>query len=198
MHRLLFILVFSLFFIAPLRASESGIIVRTAQVYADANIGSQRLDQLSAGTAVSVFSRKGGWKEVFSEEKAIVGWVRAYQVRERTLAQQQTQVETKADQRGFLSGLASLSRKASRFFSTGGSSTSSGTATIGVRGLSEAQIKSAKPDFEEFETMQQVISNDPRLASFRQAGQLSANEVAHLVSQEKTGTRSTNKKQKEK
>lgn len=189
MNRFILVLVFFVLPIAPSNASEEGIIVRTAQVYEEASRSSRQLEKLNAGTPVSVFSRKGGWKEIFSEDKSMVGWVRAYQVREGKFARRveaEKAADQPTDQRGFLAGLASFSRKASRFFSTGGSSTSSGTATIGVRGLSEAQLKSAKPDFEQFEIMQQYNSNNSRLDKFVRDGRLQANDVKHIASKKKS------------
>lgn len=197
MKSLFLVLAVSIVVVTPLRANQDGIIVRTAQVYIDANSRAQQVGQLDAGTSVSVFSRKGGWKEVFSEDKSMVGWVRGYQVREGSISEQ-PRVENQTDQRGFLAGLASFSRKASRFFSGGGSSTSAGTATIGVRGLSEAQIKSARPDFEELEKMQQFSSNNTRLTQFRLNGQLSANDVAHLKLKGKSGNQSNKSESKDK
>ena len=87
-----------------------------------------------------MFSRQGGWKEIFADEKAILGWVRSYQVREGNF-EPTVQTESKSDSRGFLAGLASFSRRASGFFKSSSGRTSSGTATIGVRGLSEEEIK---------------------------------------------------------
>ncbi len=174
----LFLLILT-FVTVPAAANPQGVIVRLATVHAEASSSSEQLGQISAGTQVSIFGRKGGWKEIFSEEKSILGWVRSYQVREGKLSQQ-SQVKAEEDSRGFLAGLASFSRKASRFFSPGGSSASSGTATIGVRGLSEAEIKSAKPNLEELAKMKQFASNKARLKSFRQQGSLSTNEVEYL------------------
>ncbi len=174
----LFLLILT-FVTVPAAANPQGVIVRLATVHAEASSSSEQLGQISAGAQVSIFGRKGGWKEIFSEEKSILGWVRSYQVREGKLSQQ-SQVKAEEDSRGFLAGLASFSRKASRFFSPGGSSASSGTATIGVRGLSEAEIKSAKPNLEELAKMKQFASNKARLKSFRQQGSLSTNEVEYL------------------
>jgi hypothetical protein len=139
---------------------------------------------LGAGNRVSIFGRKGGWKEVFSEENSLVGWVRSYQVREGSFSEQ-ARAEPEEDSRGFLAGLASFSRKASRFFSSGESGKSSGTATIGVRGLSEAEIKSAQPDFDELAKMQNYASNQSRLKKFQLNGQLSSNDVPHIKSAKK-------------
>jgi hypothetical protein len=70
--------------------------------------------------------------------------------------------------------LASFSRKASSFFKSDRSATSSGTATIGVRGLS------AQADFAEFEKMQRFASNGKRAGSFARQGKLSSTRVPHI------------------
>jgi hypothetical protein len=106
--------------------------------------------------------------------------------------------ESGSDSRGFLAGLAAFSRKASGFFRSSNSTTSSGTATIGVRGLSEAQINAATPDYDEFKKMQQYASDNTRLVEFSQSGQLSVNNVQHLVAGKKqvksTGANRVNEK----
>lgn len=183
----LFLLLLGMMPTLPSAANPEGIIVRLAAVHAEASSASPRIGQISAGTRVSIFGRQGGWKEVFSEQKSLVGWVRSYQVREGSLTQQ-SQIKSEEDSRGFLSGLASFSRKASRFFSSGTSNTSSGTATIGVRGLSEEQIKSAKPDLEEFAKMKQFVSNDERMEKFKLEGRLQAREVEHVPQRKKQTT----------
>ena len=84
------------------------------------------------------------------------------------------------DSRGFLSGLAAFSRKASSFFRSDRRNTSSGTATIGVRGLSEAEIKSAQADFAEFEKMKGFGSDRARARTFAREGRLQARAVPHI------------------
>ena len=164
---------------APLLASQQGVIVREARVYVEPSSSAAQVGMIEAGKRVAIFERKGGWKEIYSEPLDLVGWIRSYQVREGDYAPP-VDDDAESDSRGFLSGLAAFSRKASRFFGGGGSSANSETATIGVRGLSEAELKSAKPDLREFARMQGYASDTTRLASFRQEGQLSANEVAHI------------------
>jgi hypothetical protein len=111
---------------------------------------------------VSIFSRQGGWKEIFSEQHSIIGWVRGYQVREGSAA---PVVETTNE---------------ASFFKSDRSATSSGTATIGVRGLSEDEIKTAQADFAEFEKMQRFASNGKRAGSFARQGKLSSTRVPHI------------------
>ncbi|MGB5330244.1 MAG: hypothetical protein WBO58_18690 [Gammaproteobacteria bacterium] len=177
-----------IFMAAPLQAAQDAIVVREALVYSATNSTSQPVGKIAAGTRVSVFERKGGWKEVYYEKESIVGWVRSYQIREGSFAPA-AEVETESDSRGFLAGLAAFSRKASGFFRPGNATTSSGTATIGVRGLSEVEINAARPDYDEFKKMQQYASNNVRLVEFGQSGQLSVNNVKHLAANKKQGKR---------
>jgi hypothetical protein len=168
-----------IFVVAPLQANQDAIVVREALVYSAASSTAERVGKVTAGTRVSVFSRKGGWEEIFYEQEAIIGWVRSYQIREGSFTPA-AEVETQSDSRGFLAGLAAFSRKASGFFRSNDSATSSSTATIGVRGLSEAEINAARPDYDEFKKMQEYASNNVRLVEFSQSGQLSVNNVEHL------------------
>jgi len=181
-----------IFVIAPLQANQDAIVVREALVYSAANSASEQVGKIAAGTRVSVFGRKGGWEEVFYEQESIIGWVRSYQIREGNLTPA-AEVETQSDSRGFLAGLAAFSRKASGFFRPDNSATSSSTATIGVRGLSEAEINAARPDYDEFKKMQQYASNNVRLVDFSRSGQLSVNNVEHLsVGKEKNKSSGAN------
>ena len=161
------------------QAEQGGIIVRKATVYAEATSASAIVARVDAGLRVSVFSRKGGWNEIYSEDEGIIGWVRVYQVRQGDIADTSVTTE-KEDSRGFLAGLATFSRKASGFFRQDSGATSSGTATIGVRGLSEVEIESAQADFIELETLQGFASQSKRMSGFSTAGQLKAVKVPHL------------------
>ncbi len=184
MKRFLQLLMLCLIVAVPASANQDAIVVREAVVFAKADGTSAQVGKIAAGTRVNVFSRQGGWKEVFSEEKAIIGWVRGYQVREGNYAAD-IETESKSDSRGFLAGLASLSRKASSFFKSSSKPTSSGTATIGVRGLSEEEIKGAQADFAELEKLKGFASNDRRASSFAQKGELKAKKVAYISGQKK-------------
>ena len=114
-----------------------------------------------------------------AQELELTGWVRVYQVRAGDYASAAPTVEQE-DSRGFLAGLASFSRKASGFFTQDSAATSSGTATIGVRGLSETDIRSAKPDFAELEQMESYASKPERMARFTAQGGLRAHKLPYI------------------
>jgi hypothetical protein len=163
----------------PVQAAQQGTVVRQAPVYADASLAAQRVGRIDAGAQVTLFDRKGGWQEIYSEEEGITGWVRVYQVREGDFGAGAVS-ENKEDSRGFLAGLATFSRKASGFFRQDSGVTSSGTATIGVRGLSEAEISSAQADFDELQKLQGFASSKKRSRRFASAGSLKASKVPHF------------------
>jgi len=179
MKHCLRILIPLLLLLAPAQADQQGAIVRQSPVYAQARPSSSHVGQLAAGTRVAMFTRDGGWQKIFSEKPALTGWVRVYQVRAGNYAAPVVTTEQQ-DSRGFLSGLASFSRKASGFFTRDAKATSSGTATIGVRGLSETDIKSAKPDFDELDKMDQYASKTQRMGRFSAQGGLKASEVSYI------------------
>lgn len=183
MKQLLLILVPAILFSAPVAAGEDGIVVRTGPVYEKATYRSKRIGQVRAGTAVSIEIRRGGWKNVVSEKDGIDGWIRSYQV--RAAATTPTVKVNDSDSRGFLAGLASFSRKASSFFKSDSEVESSGTATIGVRGLSEEEIKGAEADFAEFDKLLDFGSSKKRSANFARKGDLKAVEVPHIGGKEK-------------
>ena len=162
--------------------AEEGIIIQIATVYAEASSTSDRVGSIEAGTKVSLFERQGGWKLVFSDQKSLTGWVRSHQVRSGYYAEA-PRVESKSDSRGFLGGLASFSRSATSFFGLGGSDetyNTDGTATIGIRGLSEEEIKTAVPDFEELEKLNRFASDSQRMSAFGSDGQLTTRQVAYF------------------
>ena len=182
MKKILQSLALSILLVAPVLANQDGVVVRTARVYSDADLGSPAVGELAAGSRVSLFTRRGSWQEVFAEDQAIIGWVRSYQVRAGSDSIAAAAVQTQ-DSRGFLSGLAAFSRKASSFFKSNNGSTSSGTATIGVRGLSEAEISSAQADFAELEKMKAYASNRSQAQAFARDGRLRPRSVAHIARQ---------------
>jgi hypothetical protein len=162
--------------------AEEGIIIQLAPVHAEASSTSDRVGRLEAGTKVSVFERQGGWKLIFSDQKSLTGWIRSHHVRSGYYAEA-PKVESEPDSRGFLGGLASFSRSASSFFGLGGSDATPNTdmtATIGVRGLSEEEIKTAVPDFEELEKLNRFASDTQRMSAFASEGQLATSHVAYF------------------
>ena len=166
-------------FTSAVGTEDLAVVVREATVYSKADRNASKVSKLPAGTEVNIFGRQGGWKEIYSDKLQVIGWVRSYQVREGVTLNV-PEAEKTSDSRGFLSGLASLSRKASGFFSLDGGATSSSTATIGVRGLSEEEINTAQADFDELKKMKSFASSKKREKAFSSEGNLKTAKVKHL------------------
>lgn len=156
--------------------AENGTIISDTALYQRPSIQSNVVQQLKAGTLVSINSRSGGWKKI-AINKSHQGWVRSYRVRSGTL--KISPQEQKSG--GFFSGLASLSRKASGLFSSRKKDYSfQRTATIGVRGLSEEQIKNARPDLDELNKMETFRSNKSVAMKYARQGKLAAAKINHI------------------
>lgn len=188
MKVLSFLLLFVIF--SPqLLAEDKGYILRTTNLYKNPVGSSAVVGQLKSGTRVDVIDRKSGWRLVFHADKTLTGWVRRYQLRTGTAAEFE-QAEKETDSGSFLSGLLSITRKVTGFLNTEDKSSNntatlgvrgrSAPATIGVRGLSESQLKAAKPNFEQLQKMKLYASSENRINRFAINGKLRARNVELL------------------
>lgn len=157
--------------------AETATIVSSAPLYQRPAYGAPTIGQLDAGLSVQLGARSGGWKQVTTSNKS--GWVRSYKVRTGKI----TTVKQQSSSGGFLSGLANLSRKASGLFSSNRNNDRKrhgSVATIGVRGLSEEQIKNAKPNLKELEKMEKFRVNKKSAKSYARKGQRTPIKLAHM------------------
>lgn len=155
--------------------AEPATIVSDAKLHQRPTYLSPMIKQIKAGTQVELISRSGGWKKISTLED-VNGWVRSYQVRNGIII-----TERKKESGGFFSSLASLSRKASGLFSSDKKDFSfQRTATIGVRGLSEEQIKNAQPDLHELKKMESYRSKKSKAKKFAKKGKLVKAKIEHM------------------
>ncbi len=89
--------------VCPAQANQDAVIVRLALVYAEAIDVAPTVGRNNADSGVSLFERKGGWKQIYFAEKPLIGRVRSYQVREN-MTIKAAEIETRSDAHGFLSG----------------------------------------------------------------------------------------------
>ena len=178
-----------------LLADPTALVIREAIAYEKPNSGAAIRFRVKAGESVEVFERQGGWKRVRETEGQRFGWVRSYLVRENVQYRGNV-VESNQDSRGFLSGLASLSRKVSGFFSTPSASTSAAVATIGIRGraassssgedsapmywLSPKRIVDSEGDESQFNLLQTYASSSEGSRNFASEAGLKARSLALL------------------
>lgn len=105
----------------PALAAQSGTTTRSAELRATPAVDGKLLATLPAGAKVAVVKRVGGWYEVKTSAGA-AGWVRMWLLR-------------------FTGTAASAAT-----LQSGRSSSTYTTATTGVRGLSEEELRNATPD----------------------------------------------------
>ena len=163
--------------LSSVASAEPATVVTDATLYQTPSIRAVKLKQLASGTAVDFIKQVGSWKQVALAQGRTTGWVRSYQVRMGEISVERSSTESG----GFFGALASLSRKASGLFSSDRKEYSyQRTATIGVRGLSEEQIRNAQPDYAELEKLESFRENKKIIQQFASSGHLQTRKVNHL------------------
>ncbi|HET9679156.1 MAG TPA: SH3 domain-containing protein [Gammaproteobacteria bacterium] len=110
-------------------AADSGHLIRASDFRTAPYGDAAQIGVVRADTQVDVLQRSGGWYEVILPDGR-QGWVRMASVRF-------AEIETEEDSDGWLFGWFNSGRESSRWT----------TATTGIRGLDEADIQAAQPDF---------------------------------------------------
>ncbi len=172
---------------AAVAASPAGVIVRTAVLKDNPAFDAKSLTTLSPGAKVNVLERRGGWQKVNLQASTNVqGWIRTYEVRTGIdPGTNPSVVKSRDSDDGVLGGLAGLSRASTGLF--GGNRNKSGNersdmvATIGVRGLSEEDLKNAKPAPAELAKMMQYSVDAKTAKKYAQAGELKSQSVETLA-----------------
>lgn len=143
----------------PVLADEGGTLLKAEALVAEPFADAKKLGDLERGAAVTILGRRGGWFEV--KAPAGRGWVRMLSVR-----------------RG-QGGKAPGATEALMSLATGRSGTGGVTATTGVRGFSEEDLRQAKPAPEEVKLMDGLARGvDSR--AFTTAGGLSPQDLPYL------------------
>jgi len=151
------------------QAGEIAYTVRATELKARPFSDAATLGRLMQRTKVEVVARRSSWMQVQVDGKT--GWV-------KMLSLKFNQASNKAGS----SGLATLFNVAS----SGGSSRS---ATTGVRGLSEKDLKNTKPNPRAFAVMQTYAVNKSEAKQFASAGKLNSQSVGYLAESASGGAR---------
>lgn len=146
---------------APAYAEQSSYTVRSTEIKQQPFSDAATVARLNQNTSVNIVKRQGGWVRITS--KSGNGWVRMLSLR-----------SSSATKRGD-SGFQSL-------FNIGRSGSSGFTVATGVRGLSEEDLKSAKPDTRELEKLQNYAVNKVRAERFARDARLKSQQLDYLPS----------------
>jgi len=151
-------------------AVEYGYTVRSTELKDAPFSDAKTLATLPEKTKVEIISRQGAWLQVKEQQQ---GWVRLLSLRTG---------EGRAT--GGDSGLKSL-------LNLGRSGNTGVTVATGVRGLSEADLKNARPNPQELEKLRQLTVHPAEAQKFAANAKLTAQKINYLPEPsqtEKTGS----------
>ncbi len=142
-------------------ASLDGTMIKNTGLKEKPQSQSKDVGQISKNAAISILTREGGWYQV----KAITnlsGWVKMLSVR--------------FDRKPYRPGKLGIGSVLS-VMTTGHSDV---TATTGVRGLSEEDLRNARPDFSALAKLVAFQANTTVATNFARKGRLKTNKIAYL------------------
>lgn len=145
----------------PVLAEEAGVTAAQTELKKTPFLDAETTARLPAKTSLEILKRQGAWMEIKTADGKR-GWVRMLNVRLGTGA------GTKGDSLG--GTLAGLGRAMN----------SQGTATTGIRGLSEEDLKNARPNPEEVSRMDKYDVSAAEAQRFAAAGGLKSQTVDYL------------------
>lgn len=128
--------------------AESATVVRASQLVAEPYVDATSRGTLARESSVETLERRGGWYHVRTEDGR-EGWVRLSSIR---LGETAAEAEG-----GFWASLFSF---------TGRSQTRTASATTGIRGLSEEEIRDAVPDDAAVARLAEFSANDDEARRF--------------------------------
>src|SRR5688572_7139584 len=173
-----------LFLTTAVAASSDGVIVRTAALKESASFTAKSSTNLAPGARVKVLERQGGWQKVSLQASSnVTGWVRTYEVRTDIEPDTNPTIVKKDSDDSVLGGLAGLSRASAGLFGKRERAQRNDgmVATLGVRGLSESDLKKAKPSPTEFAKLMQYGVDAETAKQYAQAGELQSQTVEALA-----------------
>jgi Bacterial SH3 domain len=148
----------SLALFSSLAFAEPATVIRATELKKEPATDAATVAQLAENTAVDALERRSGWTRVRTQ--GAEGWVKMLTLRYG---------EAGAAKRGD-TGLSQL-------FNVARTGTSGTQVTTGVRGLDEAQLKTAQPNGAELKKLDAFSANAAAAGSFAAKGKLQATRV---------------------
>ncbi|MGM0563736.1 MAG: SH3 domain-containing protein [Pseudomonadota bacterium] len=163
----------ALLWLLPSMASDAYWLVRDTTLRSQPLFSAQG-QALSQGTEVELVKEEGAWYQV-STDAGQKGWLRRYEMRRASGG-------ATVSRREESSVLGSLMRSTSRLFGRSASEDveSGVVATIGVRGLSEEELKRAQPDYQGVDRLEQWAANTAQAQKLAANGGLKARRIESL------------------
>ena len=163
------------------QAQESVTTNRATEVRANPDDAAASLQSLAPQTKVQVIERKGAWSKVKTDTQT--GWVRMMHLRGGVTLEEPPQSGSKSSSGGFLSGFNRL---------LGGSQATNQraqSATLGVRGLSPEDLKTASPNPQALADMKSLVCTKADAEKFARDVQLARVDVPDPADASRGGRR---------
>lgn len=146
---------------ATAAAAESAFTVRATELKKEPYIDAETVATLPDQARVEILRRQGGWTQI-KAQSAAQGWVKMLSLR----------LGDGAARKGD-SGVASL-------LSVARSGSSGTTVATGVRGLSEEDLKNARPNPEELQKMERLAATPQDARKFAASANLGGQPIDYL------------------
>jgi len=145
---------------APVSAEQIAYTVRSTEIKQQPFSDAPTVARLGENASVNILSRQGGWVKISSGQAS--GWIKMLSLRYTGTASK------KGD-----TGLQSL-------INVGRSGSSGITVATGVRGLSEEDLKNARPNPRELEKLQNFAADKSAAAKFASEANLKTQRLDYL------------------
>lgn len=160
---------------------DNAVTIRNTVVRSEAAQASEVVVEIAAATKVEVYERQGLWVRVAAVDKADAeqGWLRFTELRFGTDSSAAASAKPAAQAGGF----AGFSRSVSGFlsgFRGRDSRTTQKTSTIGIRGLTVAELQAAAPDANALAAVTHFAVSKGDAEQFAGAGGLAAHTVPYV------------------
>lgn len=143
-------------------AAETAVTNRETELKREPFSDAATLATLPTQSPVEILKRQGGWTQV-KPANAATGWVRMLNLRLGSGS------ATKQGDSG-----------AGALFNVARSGSSGNTVTTGIRGLSEEDLRTARPNPQELQRMQQYTVSAPEAQQFASAAKLQKQQVGYF------------------
>ncbi len=179
MHLAIMALVIFLFSGQPAFAEDpidTAVTIRNTVLRSEPLQSGDVVTELAASTNVLVYERQRLWVRLgAAKDPTTTGWLRFTELRFGT----STAAKSDAPRS---SGFAGFSRSVSGFlsgFRRGGSRTAQKTSTIGIRGLTVAELETARPDAKALAAINRYVVSPADAEKFAGSGGLTARSVPY-------------------
>ncbi len=142
-----------------LAATEPGSAVKPDEIKAEPFRDAKAVGSLKAGDPVQIVKRDGAWLQISAPKK---GWVKMLSIRKGGAA----------GSGATLSGVATLA--------SGRAGTGKIVSTTGIRGLNEEELKNAKFNEKEVQSVESYLVSKSEAEKFAAKGKLKARQVPYL------------------